>query len=155
MAGYPIALLLIVMPFLDSVPKMLPADFASADWRYGAAGFFIGSIVTPVLGLTVAAAAALIARQRGVLTVVSVVFLLLAAVLLIGGTAFLVDFGGIAAKVSERVAPAFRAATVKTAVIALLAILSSVWLGLGGLRVARTAGREAIGDRSAGLVVGQ
>ena len=144
-----------MVPFLDAVPKIWPANFVSADWRYGAAGFLIGGIVTPVLGLTIAAAAALIARQRGMLAVVSVMFLLLAMVLLIGGTAFLVDFGGIAAKLSERVTPAFRAATVKTSVIGLLAILTSVWLGLGGLKVVRAAGLEASGDRSAGLVVGQ
>jgi hypothetical protein len=153
LAGYPIALLLIIVPLLDAVPKMLPANFGSPDWRYGAVGFLFGSIATPLIGLTIAAVAALVARQRIMLMVVSLVFLLLALVLVVGGVAFLVDFGGISAKLSERVTPAFHAATVKTTVIALLAALASVWLGLGGLRVAR-AGAVVSDDKAAGLVVG-
>jgi hypothetical protein len=144
-----------VVPLLDVVPKVLPANFASADWRYGAVGFLFGSIVTPLIGLTIAAAVALIARQHGVLMVVSLVFLLLALILVLGGVTFLVDFGGISAKLSERVTPAFHAATVKTTVIALLAAVASVWLGLSGWRVARKAGAEGSEDRSAGLVVGR
>jgi hypothetical protein len=154
LAGYPIALLLILVPMLDTVPKMLPAHFGSPDWRYGAVGLLFGSIVTPIIGLTIAGAAALIARQYRGLMVVSQVFLLLALVLVIGGVAILVDFGGISAKLSERVTPAFHAATVKTAVIAVLAAVASVWLGLGGLRVVREARVEGNGNRSAGLVVG-
>ncbi len=154
LAGYPIALLLILVPMLDTVPKMLPAHFGSEDWRYGAGGLLFGSIVTPIIWLTIAGAAALIARQYRGLMVVSLVFLLLALVLVIGGVAFLVDFGGISAKLSERVTPAFHAATVKTAVIAVLAAVASVWLGLGGLRVAREARVEGNENRSAGLVVG-
>ncbi len=153
-AGYPIALLLILVPLLDTVPKVLPAHPGSADWRYGAVGLLFGSVVTPIIGLAIAGAAALIARQRVGLMVVSLVFLLLALFLVIGGVAFLVDFGGIAAKLSERVTPAFRAATVKTTVIAVLAALASCWLGLGGWRAARAAGAGANDGRSAGLVVG-
>ena len=133
---------------------MLPASFASPDWRYGAVGFLLGNIVTPIIGLSIAAAAALINRQRGVLMVVSLAFLLLALILVVGGVTFLVDFGGISAKLSERVTPAFHAATVKTAVIALLAAVASIWLGLGGWRVARAAGADESVDRTAGLVVG-
>lgn len=144
-----------MVPLLDVVPKMLPVHFSSPDWRYGAIGFLVGSIVTPLIGLTIAAAAALVARQRGALMVVSLVFLLLALVLVIGGVTFLVDFGGISAKLSERVTPAFHAATVKAIVIVLLATVASVWLGLSGWRVARDAGAQDSGDRSAGLVVGQ
>ncbi len=142
------------MPLLDVLPKINPANFGSADWRYGAVGLLVGSVVTPIIGLTFAGCSALIARHRGVLLTVSVVSLVLGLLLIIGGVTFLSDFGAVAPDLSERVAPAFRAATTKTVVVALLAAGAAVWLGLGGLqalRAGRTSGPE---DRSRGLVVG-
>jgi hypothetical protein len=133
---------------------MLPAAFGSPDWRYGAVGFLFGNVVTPIIGLTIAAATALIMRQRGMLVAVSLVFLLLAVLLVVGGAVFLADFGGMAAKLSERVTPAFHAATVKTAVIAVLAAVASVSMGWGGFRAARAAQAAMRDDKTAGLVVG-
>ena len=154
LAGYPLALLLIAVPLLDVVPKVLPMQWGNADWRYGAVGFLFGSIVTPIIGLAIAGSAAVVARQAGVLTLVSVLALVLAGVLVAGGVMFLVDFGAVAPNLSERVSPAFRAATTKTAVIALLAAAASAWLGLAGLRAVRSARSRGPEDKSAGLVVG-
>lgn len=113
-----------------------------------------GNIVTPLIGLTIAGAAALIARQRGVLKLVSIVFLVLAVVLVVGGVTFLADFGSLLPTLGERVTPAFRAATTKTVVIALLAAAAAVWLGVGGLRAARDGRSSGPADKSADLVVG-
>lgn len=154
LAGYPVALLLIATSLMDTLPKILPANFGSADWRYGALGLTFNSLVTPLLGLVLAAAAALIARQYRALRVVSVAFLVVAAFALVGGLLFLVDYNGVSSGLSERAASAFRVATWKTALIALLVVPAALWFGIGGLRAA--SARPADGEGTSGsLVVGQ
>lgn len=154
LAGYPIALLLIITSLLDTFPKILPADFGSRDWRYGALGLVFNSMVTPLLGLAIAAASAIVARHRGTLRLISGVFLALAALAVIGGLLFIVDFTALASSLSERVTPGFQVATWKTVAIVLLAAPVAAWLGIGGLRAARAdVGPEGSQARS-GLVVG-
>jgi len=152
LAGYPIALLLIASSVMDTLPKVLPADFGSRDWRYGALGLTFNSIVTPILGLVIAAAAALIARHRKVLLTVSGVFLALAAFAVIGGLIFVLDYNGLAGGLSERAAAGFRVATWKTALIVLLLIPAAIWFGIGGLRAAGTDGAP---DSSGDLIIGR
>jgi len=139
LAGYPIALLLIVVPMLNALPQLVPASIGSAEWRYGAVGIVVGNVVTPILGLSIASAAALVARQRVVLKVISLAFLVLALGLVLGGIAFLAGVGAVAAHIGENMAAAFRAATARTVVIGLLAAVASGWLGVGGWRAARSA----------------
>ena len=155
LAGYPIALLLIVTSLLDTFPKILPADVGSRDWRYGALGLVFNSMVTPLLGLAVAAASAIVARHVGTLRIVSGVFLALAVFAVLGGILFVVDFTALSAGLSERVTPGFEVATWKTVAIVLLAIPVAAWLGIGGLRAARAeAGSAGSRSNDAGLVVG-
>ncbi|HEX6645478.1 MAG TPA: hypothetical protein VF037_12425 [Gemmatimonadales bacterium] len=139
---------------MDTLPKILPADFGSRDWRFGALGLVFNSTVTPVLGLVIAAAAAIVAGQWRALRVISVLFLVVAAVALVGGLMFLVDYSGIAGGLDERAAGSFRVATWKTALIVLLLLPAAIWLGIGGLRASR-GGSAPVQDRNANLVVGQ
>ncbi len=155
LAGYPIALLLIVTSLLDTFPKILPADFGSRDWRYGALGLVFNSMVTPLLGLAIAGASAIVARHHGVLRLVSGVLLAVAAFAVIGGILFVIDFSALSSTLSERVTPGFEVATWKTVVIVLLAAPVAAWLGIGGFRAARAdAVPEGPEGGSARLVVG-
>lgn len=154
LAGYPIALLLIVTSLLDTLPKILPADFGSRDWRYGALGLVFNSMVTPLLGLAIAAAAAIVARHRGTLRLISGAFLALAALAVLGGLLFIIDFSALTSSLSERVTPGFKVATWKTVAIVLLAAPVAAWLGIGGLRAARAGVGPEGSQGSSGLVVG-
>jgi hypothetical protein len=155
LAGYPIALLLIVTSLLDTFPKILPADMGSRDWRYGALGLVFNSMVTPLLGLAIAAASAIVARHVGTLRLISGLFLALAVFAVLGGLLFIIDFNALSAGLSERVTPGFEVATWKTVAIVLLAIPVAAWLGIGGLRAARAeAGSAGSRSNDAGLVVG-
>jgi hypothetical protein len=154
LAGYPIGLLLIVTSMLDTFPKILPADFGSRDWRYGALGLVFNSMVTPLLGLAIAAAAAIVARHYGTLRLISGVFLALAVFAVVGGLLFIVDFSALSSSLSDRVTPGFEIATWKTVAIVLLAAPVAAWLGLGGLRAARAEAGPAGPQGSSGLVVG-
>lgn len=155
LAGYPIALLLITSSALDTVPKILPAALGSQDWRYGALGLVFNSMVTPLLGLAIAAGTAVFVGHRRTLIALSVIFLISALFAVVGGIMFLVDFGGLSSGLSERVGPSFRVATWKTTIIVALIIPAALWFGIGGFRVARSAGAGPQGSSSSGLVVGQ
>lgn len=157
LAGYPIALLLIVSSALDTVPKILPAALGSQDWRYGALGLVFNSMVTPLLGLAIAAGTAIFAGHRRMLIALSVIFLVTALFTVVGGILFLVDFGNLSSGLSERIGPSFRVATWKTAIIVALILPVATWFGIGGLRAARSAVQRAgsQGSSGAGLVVGQ
>ena len=87
---------------------------------------------------------------------VSVLFLLLAAFVAVGGVTFLMDSGKVTADLGPEALRSFRVATWKTIVVVLCALPAAVWFGITGLRAARGA---AVLDESqgggSGLVVGQ
>ena len=56
LAGYPVAALLVVTSLADVLPKILPFQLGSQDWRFGAMGLAFNALVTPLLGLAIAAA---------------------------------------------------------------------------------------------------
>jgi|SRR5688572_3649480 hypothetical protein len=156
LAGYPVAALLVVTSLADVLPKILPFQLGNQDWRFGAMGLAFNALVTPLLGLAIAAAVALLAGHRGVLLMVSVLFLLLAGFVAIGGTTFLLDSGKVTANLGAEASRSFRVATWKTIVVVLCALPAAVWFGISGLRAARSASPldESQGSGS-GLVVGQ
>ena len=156
LAGYPVAALLVVTSLADVLPKIMPFQLGSQDWRFGALGLAFNALVTPLLGLAIAAAVALLAGHRGVLLMVSVLFLLLAGFVAIGGTTFLLDSGQVTANLGAEASRSFRVATWKTIVVVLCALPAAVWFGISGLRAARSASAldESQGSGS-GLVVGQ
>lgn len=156
LAGYPVAALLVVTSLADVLPKVLPLQLGSQDWRFGALGLAFNALVTPLLGLAIAAAVAFLAGHRGVLLMVSVLFLLLAAFVAVGGVTFLMDSGRVTSNLSAEASRSFRVATWKTIVVVLCALPAAVWFGITGLRAARSASvlDESQGSGS-GLVVGQ
>lgn len=156
LAGYPTALLLIATSALDVIPKILPSSIGSRDWRYGALGLLFNSMVTPLLGLVIAGAAALIARHRKTLAFISALFLALGALTVVGGILFLVDFNALAPGLNTGVTGAFKVATWKTILIVLFMLPAAFWFGFGGLRAARGVKAVSASQNTDGnLVVGQ
>ena len=156
LAGYPVAALLVVTSLADVLPKILPFQLGSQDWRFGAMGLAFNALVTPLLGLAIAAAVAFLAGHRGVLLMVSVLFLLVALFVAVGGVTFLLDSGKVTANLGAEASRSFRVATWKTIVVVLCALPAAIWFGITGLRAVRGAAvlEESEGSGS-GLVVGQ
>lgn len=156
LAGYPVAALLVLTSLADVLPKILPLQLGSQDWRFGALGLAFNALVTPLLGLAIAAAVAFIVGHRGVLLMVSVLFLLMALFATVGGVTFLMDFGKVTAGLGEEASRSFRVATWKTLFIVLLALPAALWFGISGFRAARgTTVLDGSQGSGSGLVVGQ
>jgi hypothetical protein len=156
LAGYPIAALLVLTSLADLLPKILPLQLGSQDWRFGAMGLAFNALVTPLLGLAIAAAVAFVVGHRGVLLGVSLLFLLMAAFAVVGGVAFLMDFGKVTAGLGEEASRSFLVATWKTLLIVILALPAAAWFGISGFRASRGVPQPSDGQGGgSGLVVGQ
>jgi hypothetical protein len=68
----PIALVLVVVPLMDAVTRTLPVRPDDAGWRFGSLGLVLNSLVTPILGLALAAGVSLFLEQRATLRTWSV-----------------------------------------------------------------------------------
>lgn len=83
--GYAVAVLLIVIPLLDTLLSALPIRAGTLNWRFGALGLFSRALMTPLLGLLVAFAVSLLldhkSVQRGLLVLAALGVLLLALAL--------------------------------------------------------------------------
>lgn len=64
LAGYLMALYLCVVPLAETVSGVLPIQLGSANWRFGASGLFSQALMTPMLGLFMAASIAVVFQHR-------------------------------------------------------------------------------------------
>ena len=153
-AAYSVALLLALSSLLDLGTRLWPLQFSSEDWRFGAMGILFNSLVTPLLGLGVAMAAAYIGRHRGILAACSVIALVAATIMTLALVAFVIASMSVNAKADVQLKETVSVATWKTVILALAIIPAAALLGLGGMRALRgtTDGRF---DAQSGLVVGQ
>ena len=159
LAAYPVAMLLAAGTLLDELPKIWPMHPDDRSWRYGAMGIVLSAVVTPLLALGIAFAAAFLARHRVVVRVLAALALAAGIGLVIAVVVFVLDYSVLARDIDPRVAPGFRVATWKTVGTMLIAIPAVFWFGIGGWRAAKdggaTAGQGGSSRRSSGLVVGQ
>lgn len=82
--AYLVAMLVFVLPLLDTFASLAPLRLTDVGWRYGAAGLFSRSLLLPFVGLLVAFATAVLLEHRWMQRVVAVLALL-ASLLLMGG----------------------------------------------------------------------
>jgi hypothetical protein len=152
---YPLALVLVVVPLMDAVTRTLPVRPDDAGWRFGSLGLVLNSLVTPILGLALAAGVSLFLEQRATLRTWSVMAWVGAAFTLILLALFVLDFLELRGTVTVGARGGFDALGVKTAVSAGLGLCALIGLAAGSGRAARQLpGRSRRSDRP-DLVVGQ
>jgi hypothetical protein len=158
LAAYPVALLLFMATMFDEIPKVWPLHPGDRSWRYGAMGIVLNAVITPLLALGIAFAAAFLARHRLVVRILSVLAMATGVALIVAVAVFLFDYAVLAKDIDPRVAAGFRVATWKTVGTMLIAIPALLWFGIGGWRAARDGGGgdglDAPRKRSSDLVVG-
>lgn len=74
--------ILVVFPILDLVQGVWPVRMGDVSWRVASVGLFSRAMLTPILGLVVAYAAALLLEQRRVVRTMAVLNGLMTVVLL-------------------------------------------------------------------------
>ena len=157
--GYSVALLLIFFPLLDWAISVWPVRAGEVAWRFGATGLFSRVLITPLLGLLLAFAMAVLLEQRRVLRGISILSGLTGLAIVGGVVLFLLD----ALQMRPQVRPQAKMAFDLTTVVALakyglgVLVLSSfgvaAWKSSKGDGVAESKRVRKRGD-SAGLIVG-
>jgi chromate transport protein ChrA len=131
---YLLAGMLVLVPLVDFVLSVPPAELSSAQWRFGALGMLSGHMLMPVLGIAVALVVSAITKQYSVQRILVLVCLTTAAIMLVLAIAFLRDMDDARAYVTTDGMPAFSSAATR-AIIKL--ILTSIMLGYLGWRARR------------------
>lgn len=132
---------MVVAPFLYESQRILPLKLSDLDWRFGAEGFLLTALTTPLLGIALALLVAWGRRSPGALRAVSAVSILFAVVFALLLVAFLRDLSASLPGVPVQVLPVVKATAGRTVGGASLAVITALLLGIGGWRSASESGR--------------
>jgi hypothetical protein len=88
---YIVAFALILLPTLDFVFSVPPAQFASVQWRFAAFGLLSGVVMMPLMGMALAVAIAGFLRQFHVVRVLVFFCLTISLVLFVISIGFVLD----------------------------------------------------------------
>jgi hypothetical protein len=135
--GYAVALLLVLVPLGEMTLYVLPLRLADPAWRFGAVGYFSNALLTPLLGLALAGALALVLRQRRIVRTIAVVLLAAAALLTGSMVVFVLDALEMRASVVPDAKTAFDVASAQALAKIVLVTIVSFVLGVGGWRSPR------------------
>lgn len=140
---YVIAALLVLLPATDFVSNVWPLQPGDFRWRFGMTGLLSGFLLTPLLGVVLAALVAAITDDRRTLRLTCVVAAAGAVLLVALVALFGLDVLQFRTEVpADRRGP-FDFANIRATVKHLLAAASLGWLAMSGLRAtgAATAGK--------------
>lgn len=142
-ALYSAAGFMVLAPFIYESQRILPLRLSDLDWRFGAEGFLLTALTTPLLGIALALLVAWGRRAPGALRAVSGFSILFAAVFALLLTAFVRDLSASLPGVPVQVLPVVKATAGRTIAGASLAVLTALFLGIGGWRSASAGGRAS------------
>ena len=134
---YLIAVLLVILPILDFVTNVWPLQPGQAVWRYGTVGLFSGFVLTPLLGVLVAIAAAALAEHGRALGVMGILSLAIGVVFLLLMGLFLLDAFEVRANVPPAGKPQFDSGIWRAVVKYLAVAVAVIWMGVAARRSAR------------------
>lgn len=138
--AYAIAFLLILFPLLDTALSVLPPRFGEVAWRFGATGLFSRALMTPLLGLLLAFAVALLREQRKMQRAVAIVSALVAVVVIGAMGMFVLDAVQMRSQVRPQAKTAFDIASLVALGKFMLGLLILVAFTISGWKASR---REA------------
>lgn len=152
---YAVAALLVLISLLDFAGAIWPFLPGDAGWRYGAIGLLSGFLVTPLVGVVLAALVAVEQRHFALLKFLGIMTLAIGALLLVSIVAFALDAIQVR---REAATPELRRLTelsaAKAAFKLLTGTVATIWLGGGILRQpSRPPAR--VGDDKASIIVGR
>ena len=110
---YVVAIALILLPTLDFVFSVPPAEFAEVQWRFAAFGLLSGVVMMPLIGLALAVAVAGFLRQYHVVRVLVVLCLTIAVFLIVVSLGFVLDVLQLQGTVPQEGRAAFSSAWIR------------------------------------------
>jgi hypothetical protein len=157
--GYSVAFLLVLFPLLDMALSVWPVRAGELAWRFGATGLFSRVLITPLLGLLLAFAVAVLLEQRRVLRGISILSGLVGLAIVGGVILFLLDALQMRPRVRAEAKMAFDMTTVVAlakygfGVLVLSAFAVTGWKSSKGESAAEGK-RVPEGGATVGLIVG-
>jgi hypothetical protein len=136
-AAYPMAALLVLVPALEVTAGAWPFQPGDLSWRFGILGIVLKTLVTPVLGITLAMAVAALLEHRRLVRALAALSFVLAAVTAAGAVLFLMDFLQLRAMVSPATRQGMQVASFTALLLAALVAPVCAALGIGGWRAGR------------------
>lgn len=156
-ALYAVGTVLFLFPLLDLLLTLLPFERASAEWRFGAAGFGLQTLTSQILALGLLMTVAVMADHRRVARTIGFVCLLIALVAAGVTVSATLDFLQIRRTVPVVAKPRFDYAGIKFLLQGVLGIPVLAGLAIAGFRATRhtVLARDTVRMRAEGkLVVG-
>jgi hypothetical protein len=150
-AGYLVALLLVVMPLLDTLARNWPIQLGNERWRFSTLGPAFSAMVTPLLGVFVAMVLAAVLDHRRTLKVLAAVTLVAAVGSVAALGLFVLDYLQLRASVTAEAMPIWDAASRKAIGVGSLGIVVTAVLGISGWRAA--GGHVRSREVNVGLVI--
>jgi hypothetical protein len=135
--NYFVALLLIVLPFVDLVTNVWPVRVGALEWRYGTLGLLSGFTLTPLLGIVLATASAALLDHRVMQRVIGVLNLLGAVALAVVVVLFALDWLQMRASIQPPQRHGMDIGSLKALAKHVLVAVALGWLGIAGLRATR------------------
>lgn len=148
-SAYFMAAILVVFPLSELVITVWPLHFGTTAWRFGAAGLLSRTLMTPLLGILLAAATAMFFGHRKTLRTVGIVSLVLAVLLVAACGLFALDALEMRVQVNPKVKHAFDVATVQAMAKLGICLLWSAVLALGTFKALKKPRGAAKRDRAA------
>lgn len=131
---YVVAIALILLPTLDFIYSVPPAEFSSVQWRFAAFGLLSGVVMMPLIGLALAVAVAGFLRHIHVIRLLVFLCLTIAVILIAVSLGFVLDVLQLKGTVPQEGLPAFTSAWIRA--LSKLAV-TAVILGYIGWRARR------------------
>ncbi len=145
--AYFFAFVLFFWPLVDLVTTSFPPQFGTVEWRYGFLGLTAAFLHTPILGIFLAMALALLLGHKGALRILSGLCLLGAVLLIVVLVTFALDVVQMRSITPVEARPAFQAGALIAESKHFTAFLALCLLGLGGWKTASDlSGREKASD---------
>jgi hypothetical protein len=136
-AAYFVAFLLVVTPALDYLTNITPMLFGSVDWRYGVVGLLSGFLLTPLLGMALAALVAGYTASRRARVTVGTINLIFGLGLIMLTPLFALDFLQLRASIPAADLRMYEVGGIKALIKNASGAVAFVWLAVAGLRGAR------------------
>jgi hypothetical protein len=140
---YLVAVLLLLTPLLDFFAGILPLRLGSMEWRFASVGLLSGFLLTPLLGVVLAMAAAHLGGHLRVQRVLAIAnfFVVVFMIGLFG--LFVLDILQLRSVVQPAAKSAFESAAMKAVLKHLSFDVALAWLAWRGIRMSRWRRPEA------------
>ena len=162
-----VALLMIAVPFVQSIAQIWPLQLSNIQWRFGAANALSSVLLLPFLGLSLLLVMARGLDRSGLARVVGAVAALFTLGLLASVAVFVLDAQELKTIVSSQMTPQFNSTTLRVGAISVIFLLAFALLTLfsfsalpggGSAKSSKRSGSakaDAADDDAPGLIIGR